>query len=77
MIRLVQVCPNLPPAVEKMAAEILACCDPNLEARKQHRRDKLASFPQEQQAAVREAVNRVIRTRNDTNLMRGKTACSN
>lgn len=77
MIRLTQVAPNLPPHIERMAAEILACCDPDPEIRRQHRRDKLATFEGQHQAEVREVVNRVIKARAEANQQRSIVPCSN
>lgn len=56
--------PGIPPNLEKMVAEILACADPDPTKRTEHRRSKLATFPPDDQETVREITNRVIKARN-------------
>lgn len=58
-----QVCRGISDRDHKMVAEILACCDPDPERRREHRRQKLVSFPIDAQDRVRQYVNAVITAR--------------
>lgn len=50
-------------SISTMAAEVLACCDPDPVKRTAHRLQKLESFPESDRAKVRAEVNRVIKAR--------------
>jgi len=58
-----QATPGISDRDHRMAAEILACCDPDPVRRREHRRQKLASFPTDAQERVRSIVNKVIQSR--------------
>ena len=54
---------RIPQNLRKHVAEVMACCDPDLVKRRQHRIDKINQWPPEVQVKVREIVNEIIAAR--------------
>ena len=55
--------PDAPFHIRQMVAELLACCDPDPIRRRDHRIQKLASFPESEREAVKSVFNRAIEAR--------------
>ena len=64
MITVAYANPGIPPNIELMAAEVMACFATSAEQRRAHRLAKVNTFPEQHRDAVKQAVNRVIKARN-------------
>ena len=58
-----RVCPGISQAARVHVAEILACSNPNPDALRRHRLEKLEATPAEQREQIRAWVNQVIKAR--------------
>lgn len=67
-ISVVDVVPEISGRHLQQVAELLACINPNKQREAEHRRAKLATFPELDRPIVRDIANRVIRARADQNI---------
>lgn len=58
-----QIAPTISDTVERMVAEVLACADTDPERRREHRRAKVRSYPEEDRKEVTRVANGVLRAR--------------